>query len=207
MSLPARPLVGVLALQGDFEAHRKALSDRGVESVEVRTPADLDGLAGLVLPGGESTTMLKLMESTRLADRLEALVRDGVPVLATCAGVILLAREVTNPPQRSLGLLDVGVERNAYGRQLESAVVDLDVDAGAELPTAKLEGVFIRAPRVTEVGSSVRVLARRGRDPVLLRQGNVLAATFHPELSTASPVIALFLRKVRNGSAPSGDPA
>lgn len=207
MSLPARPPVGVLALQGDFEAHKKALADRGVESVEVRTPADLDGLAGLVLPGGESTTMLKLMESTGLDDRLAALVRDGVPVLATCAGVILLAREVTNPPQRSLGLLDIGVERNAYGRQLESAVVDLEVDADAELPTGKLEGVFIRAPRVTEVGSSVRVLARWGRDPVLLRQGNVLAATFHPELSAASPVIDLFLRKIRNGSAPNGEPA
>jgi 5'-phosphate synthase pdxT subunit len=207
VSLPARPPVGVLALQGDFEAHKKALADRGVESVEVRTPADLDGLAGLVLPGGESTTMLKLMESTGLDDRLAALVRDGVPVLATCAGVILLAREVTNPPQRSLGLLDIGVERNAYGRQLESAVVDLEVDADAELPTGKLEGVFIRAPRVTEVGSSVRVLARWGRDPVLLRQGNVLAATFHPELSAASPVIDLFLRKIRNGSAPNGEPA
>jgi len=207
VSLPARPPVGVLALQGDFEAHRKALADRGVESVEVRTPSDLDGLAGLVLPGGESTTMLKLMESTGLDDCLEVLVRDGVPVLATCAGVILLAREVTNPPQRSLGLLDVAVERNAYGRQLESAVVDLEVDAEAALPTPKLEGVFIRAPRVTEVGASVRVLARRGRDPVLLRQGNVLAATFHPELSAASPVIDLFIRKVRNGSAPNGEPA
>jgi pyridoxal 5'-phosphate synthase pdxT subunit len=205
VSLPARPPVGVLALQGDFEAHRKALADRGVESVEVRTPSDLDGLAGLVLPGGESTTMLKLMESTGLDDRLAALVRDGVPVLATCAGVILLAREVTNPPQRSLGLLDVGVERNAYGRQLESAVVDLEVDAEAELPTGKLEGVFIRAPKVIAVGSSVHVLARRGRDPVLLRQGNVLAATFHPELSAASPVIDLFLRKVRNGSAPRNE--
>ena len=203
--MPARPPVGVLALQGDFEAHRKALADRGVESVEVRTPSDLDGLAGLVLPGGESTTMLKLMESTGLDERLEVLVRDGVPVLATCAGVILLAREVTNPPQRSLGLLDVAVERNAYGRQLESAVVDLEVDAEAELPTPKLEGVFIRAPRVTEVGALVRVLARRGRDPVLLRQGNVLAATFHPELSAASPVIDLFIRKVRNGSAPRNE--
>ena len=199
--MAGRPLVGVLALQGDFEAHRSALAARGVDSVEVRTPAELEGVTALVLPGGESTTMLKLMESTGLADRLAALVRDGAPVLATCAGVILLAREVSHPAQRSLGLLDVGVERNAYGRQLESAVVELEVEPGAGLEAPRLEGVFIRAPRVTDVGESIRVLARRGRDPVLLRQGNVLAATFHPELSAVSPVIDLFLRAVRNGSA------
>ncbi len=198
--MPARPLVGVLALQGDFEAHRKALAAHGVESVEVRTPSDLAGVAGLVLPGGESTTMLKLMESTGLDARLLDLANEGAPVLATCAGVILLAREVTHPSQRSLGVLDAVVERNGYGRQLESAVVALAVAAEEELGAPTLEGVFIRAPRVIRVGPSVRVLATRGPDPVLLRQGNVLAATFHPELSQRSPVIDLFLRKLRNGS-------
>ena len=196
-----RPVVGLLALQGDFDAHRKALAERGVGSVEVRVPSDLDGLSGLVLPGGESTTMLTLMAGSGLDSRLVDLVRAGVPVLATCAGVILLAREVRHPAQRSLAVLDVLVERNGYGRQLDSAVVDLEVTDTADLGAAALEGVFIRAPRVREVGPAVSVLARRGRDPVLLRQGNVLAATFHPELSPGSPVIDVFLRAVRNGSS------
>lgn len=196
------PVVGLLALQGDFDAHRKALSERGVESVEIRVPSDLDGVAGLVLPGGESTTMLKLMEGTGLDSRLVDLIRAGLPVLATCAGVILLAREVRHPAQRSLPILDILVERNAYGRQIDSAVVDLEVADPRTLGSATLEGVFIRAPRVTEVGEGVRILARRGGDPVLLRQGKVLAATFHPELSPGSPVIDLFLRSVRNGSQP-----
>ena len=200
-----RPVVGLLALQGDFDAHRKALAERGVESVEVRAPSDLDGLSGLVLPGGESTTMLTLMAGSGLDSRLVDLVRAGLPVLATCAGVILLAREVRHPAQRSLGVLDVLVERNGYGRQLDSAVVDLEVADPAGLGAAVLEGVFIRAPRVREVGPAVSVLARRGRDPVLLRQGNVLAATFHPELSPGSPVIDLFVRAIRNGSASAAE--
>ncbi len=196
-----RPVVGVLALQGDYEAHRAALAARGVASVEVRTAADLDGVAGLVLPGGESTTMLKLMDGTGLGERLAAMIAGGVPALATCAGVILLAREVAHPPQRSLALLDVGVERNAYGRQIDSAVVPLEVADEGALGAATLEGVFIRAPRVVRVGAGVDVLARRGGDPVLLRQGKVLAATFHPELTAGSPVIDLFLKIVRNGSS------
>ncbi|HVN75789.1 MAG TPA: pyridoxal 5'-phosphate synthase glutaminase subunit PdxT [Thermoanaerobaculaceae bacterium] len=195
--------VGVLALQGDFEAHRQALAAGGAESREIRVRSDLDDpVSGLVLPGGESTTMLKLMEGTGLDARLAELVGGGVPVLATCAGVILIAREVHHPEQRSLGLLDVRVERNAYGRQIDSAVVDLEVADPEGLGAAALEGVFIRAPRVTGVGTGVRVLARRGGDPVLLRQGKVLAATFHPELTADSPVIKLFLRAVRNGSTP-----
>ena len=201
--MAGRPRVGVLALQGDFEAHRRALAARGVDSVEVRTSADLDGVAGLVLPGGESTTMLKLMDGTGLAERLAEMIQGGVPALATCAGVILLAREVSHPPQRSLGVLDVAVERNAYGRQIDSAVVALDVADAAALGAATLEGVFIRAPRVVDLGAGVSVLARRGSDPVLLRQGNVLAATFHPELTAGSPVIALFLRSLRNGLSPA----
>lgn len=191
--------VGVLALQGDFEAHARALALRGVSAVEVRTAGDLDGLRGLVLPGGESTTMLKLMEGSDLGGRLTEFVRGGLPVLATCAGVILLAREVRHAAQRSLGVLDAVVERNAYGRQIDSAVVDLEVCDPDELGAERLEGVFIRAPRVRELGSEVRVLARRGDDPVLLRQGCLLAATFHPELSGGSPVIDLFVRSVRSG--------
>jgi 5'-phosphate synthase pdxT subunit len=192
--------VGVLALQGDFEAHARALATRGVSAIEVRTAGDLDGVHGLVLPGGESTTMLKLMEGSELGERLSELVRGGLPVLATCAGVILLAREVRHPVQRSLGLLDAVVERNGYGRQVDSAVVPLEVCEPGELGAERLEGVFIRAPRVRGLGRGVRVLARRGEDPVLLRQGSVLAATFHPELSAASPVIDLFVRRVRSGA-------
>ncbi|MGD1147949.1 MAG: pyridoxal 5'-phosphate synthase glutaminase subunit PdxT [Thermoanaerobaculaceae bacterium] len=188
------PVVGLLALQGDFDAHRKALAERGVESVEIRVPSDLDEVSGLVLPGGESTTMLKLLEGTGLDSRLVDLVRAGMPVLATCAGVILLAREVRHPVQRSLAILDILVERNGYGRQIDSAVVDLEVADPSGLGSTTLEGVFIRAPRVTEVGEGVRVLARRGGDPVLLRQGKVLAATFHPELTDGSPVVDLFVR-------------
>jgi 5'-phosphate synthase pdxT subunit len=191
--------VGVLALQGDFDAHRKALEARGVAAVEVRVPGDLLGVQGLVLPGGESTTMLKLMDGA-FATRLAELIRGGLPVLATCAGVILLAREVRNPAQRSLGLLDAVVERNAYGRQVDSAVVNLSVCDPQQLGSDALEGVFIRAPRVAAVGASVQVLARRGGDPVLLREGRLLAATFHPELSPGSPVTDLFVRTVRNGT-------
>jgi pyridoxal 5'-phosphate synthase pdxT subunit len=186
--------IGVLALQGDFEAHVAALRLRAAEAVEVRSVRDLDSVTGLVLPGGESSTMLKLMNGNGLFERLGELLRAGMPALATCAGVILLAREVRNPPQRSLGVLDVAVERNAYGRQIDSTVTPVAVTAGARLGTTMLEGVFIRAPRVVAVGPSVEVLATRGADPVLLRQQGILAATFHPELSGGSPVVDLFLR-------------
>ena len=191
--------VAVLALQGDFEAHGRALAEHGVGAVEARRPADLEGVAGLVLPGGESTTMLRLMEGSALADRLRELIGGGMPVLATCAGVILLAREVRNPTQPSLGLLDVAVERNAYGRQLASAVVPLSVEMPEELGTASLEGVFIRAPRVVGVGGDVQVVARRNGDPVLVRQGAMLAATFHPELSRGSPVVGYFVGRLGGG--------
>ncbi|HNX49288.1 MAG TPA: pyridoxal 5'-phosphate synthase glutaminase subunit PdxT [Thermoanaerobaculaceae bacterium] len=186
----------MLALQGDFEAHARALAERGMLPVEVRRRADLHGVSGLVLPGGESTTMLKLMNGSGLAAGLEAVVSAGTPVLATCAGVILIARRVHRPEQPSLGLLDVEVERNAYGRQLDSAVVVLSADAD-ELGRSTLEGVFIRAPRLVSLGKAVRPLAWRDRDPVLVEQGNVLAATFHPELSAASPVVDRFVARVR----------
>ena len=191
--------VAVLALQGDFAAHAAALAAHGLGTREVRTAAQL--LAGrppaIVLPGGESTTMLRLMEGTGLGEAITAWVAAGVPVLATCAGVILLAREVRNPAQPSLGVLNVVVERNSYGRQLESAVVPLRTAPGGGLEEPWFEGVFIRAPRIVEVGEGVEILAWRGDDPVLVRQKNLLAATFHPELSPRSPVTALFARMVQ----------
>jgi pyridoxal 5'-phosphate synthase pdxT subunit len=191
--------VGILALQGDFAAHRRALGEHGRSCVEVRSAADLERLAGLILPGGESTTMLKLMAGTNLADALREKILAGTPVLATCAGVILLAREVTRPPQPSLAVLDVTVARNAYGRQVDSAIVPVTVEKTGALAADTLEGVFIRAPRIVRTGPGVEVLAWRGADPVLVRQGALLAATFHPELSAHSPVIDLFVHALDGG--------
>jgi len=188
--------LGVLALQGDFAAHVTALRQRGFDAVEVRHARELKGLAGLILPGGESTTMLTLMNGSGLFEALGESLRGGLPALATCAGVILLAREVRKPRQRSIRILDVVVERNAYGRQIDSTVVPLTVEATAALADRTVEGVFIRAPRLVSLGPCVEVLARRGGDPVLVREGRILAATFHPELSDGSPVIELFLRLV-----------
>lgn len=187
--------VGVLALQGDFEAHARALRERGLVPGEVRREADLDGVFGIVLPGGESTTMLKLLDGTGLGERLRALIATGTPVLATCAGVILIARDVENPVQPSLGLLDVTVARNGYGRQLLSAVVPLQAAEG-EFKTSTLEGVFIRAPRFLRLGPGVRALAWREGEPVLVEAGAILAATFHPELTPGSPVVDRFVDRI-----------
>jgi 5'-phosphate synthase pdxT subunit len=188
-----RPRIGVLAIQGDYAAHAEALEACGAAAVEVRKAEDLDGLGGLVLPGGESTTMLKFLEKNNFFEDLQAFCSTH-PVFGTCAGAILLAREVVHPPQRSLGLLDAVVERNAYGRQVDSAILV----AETELKGEALEMVFIRAPRILEVGSGVEVLARRDGDPVLVRQGLVLAATFHPELSPDTRVHGLLVEAVRN---------
>lgn len=170
---------GVLALQGDFARHAQALQRAGWTTREVRVPRDLDGLAGIALPGGESTTMLNLLDRNQLFGPLREFCGSGVPVLATCAGLILLAREVRAPEQRSFGLLDVTVARNGYGRQIHSGTFALE---GPGVP-AGATGVFIRAPRILRVGPGVEVLARRGDDPVLVRQGPILAACFHPELA------------------------
>jgi 5'-phosphate synthase pdxT subunit len=174
--------VGVLALQGDFEAHAAALRRLGVDARPVRTAEEVRASAGLVLPGGESTTMWKLMEGTGVAAAIVEVARRGDPVFATCAGAILAARRITGPDRDGLGLLDATAVRNAYGRQLDSAVVtltDLDREAfGAE----PLEAVFIRAPKLAALGPRVEVLARRDGDPVLVREGSLVAATFHPEL-------------------------
>lgn len=175
--------VGVLALQGDFEAHGAALERLGIEARPVRTAEEVRAGAGLVLPGGESTTMWKLMEGTGVAGAILEVARRGDPLFATCAGVILAARHITRPDRDGLGILRATAVRNAYGRQLDSAVVTLtDLDRGA-LGSEPLEAVFIRAPKLADLGAGVEVLARRGGDPVLVRQGNVVAATFHPELA------------------------
>lgn len=186
------PRIGVLAIQGDFAAHAKALADAGAEAVEVRSPKELDGLDGLILPGGESTTMLKFLERRGFFDKLKDYCGRH-PVFATCAGTILLAKEVLNPPQRSLGLLNAIVERNAYGRQIDSSIETSET----ELPGGKLEMVFIRAPRILDVGPDVEILARRDGFPTLVRQGNLLAATFHPELSPDRRVHKAFVEMVK----------
>jgi 5'-phosphate synthase pdxT subunit len=178
--------VGVLALQGDFARHEVALAGSGFASRRVRRPADLIGLDGLVLPGGESTTMLRLCAAQDLTESLGAFLRSGAPVLATCAGLILCAREV-HPRQPSFGVLDVVVTRNGYGRQIHSGTVALE----GCLPEP-MAGVFIRAPRILVCGPGVEILARRHDDPVLVRQGSVIGACFHPELQDNHVVSRLF---------------
>ncbi len=180
---------GVLALQGDFAAHAAALRSLGTEVAEVRHVAELAELAGLVIPGGESTTLLHLMRDEPWFDGLRAFHARGGRLLGTCAGAILLAREVLGPAQASLDLLDAAVERNAFGRQRESFEARLNVPALA----GEVEAVFIRAPRIRSVGPRVEVLARLGDEPVLIRDGRVLAATFHPELTGDARLHRLFL--------------
>jgi 5'-phosphate synthase pdxT subunit len=181
--------VGVLAVQGDFEAHRKMLEALGAETREVRTPADLEGLDAMILPGGESTTHVKLLEEEGLGPALRDFAACGGAIFGTCAGAILLAREVRNPVQASLGLLDIAVVRNGYGRQVVS-----DIRLGSSrLKETPLEMVFIRAPVIERVGRGVEVLAEEGGRPVLVRQGSLLAATFHPELTDDTTVHRYFL--------------
>lgn len=179
--------IGVLALQGDYDAHARALHEAGAGPVPVRRPAQLAGLDGLVIPGGESSALLKLMARDGLFDALKAFA-ETKPVFGTCAGCILLARRVTQPEQPSLGVLDVTVERNAYGRQIDSAILATPT----ALPGGPLEAVYIRAPRIVETGPGVEVLARRDGAPILVRQEHILAATFHPELSADRRVHRLF---------------
>jgi 5'-phosphate synthase pdxT subunit len=179
--------IGVLALQGDYDAHASALEQAGAQSVPVRLPAQLAGLDGLVIPGGESSALLKLMARDGLYGALKAFA-EAQPVFGTCAGCILLARRVVKPEQPSFGVLDLTVERNAYGRQLESAILT----APTTLPGGPLEAVYIRAPRIIATGPAVEVLAQRDGAPILVRQGHILAATFHPELSADRRVHRLF---------------
>ena len=194
--------VGVLALQGDYAAHAKALAEVGpevgrrVEVTLVRRPDQLEGLDALVMPGGESTTLLKLLEPEGLDEALQRFARAGGGIFGTCAGAILLSRTVSNPTQRSLDLLDASIERNSYGRQVDSFVGEVTPTEAGEraLGPGPIEAVFIRAPRFLALGPEVEVLAVHGSDPVLVRQGNILAATFHPELTADRRVHALALR-------------
>ena len=188
----AAPTIGVLALQGAFDVHVKRLTELGAKAVLVRRPEQLAALDGLVIPGGESTTFLKNLERAGFYDVLDAFVHTK-PVFGTCAGCILLAKDVANPPQRSFGVLDVSVERNAYGRQNDSVILN----AETSLPGGPLEMVFIRAPRISRVGEAVETLATRNGNPTLVRQGWLLAATFHPELTADLRVHQLFLDMVK----------
>lgn len=191
--------IGVLALQGDFALHAKALARCGAEAVEVRKPGELADCDGLIIPGGESTTLLKLMDEWGFVPAIEKFHAEGKPIFGTCAGLIVLAREVENPRQFSLGLIDIAVERNAYGRQRESfeasGAASLD---GSPVP---LEMVFIRAPRIRRVGPGVEPLAEHRGEPVLARQGTVLVATFHPELTEDTAVHRYFCDLVRRARA------
>lgn len=187
--------IGILAIQGDYEAHAKTLDRLGVDYVFVRKPEDLAGLSGIILPGGESTTHLKVMTEEGLFDELKKFAANGGAFFGTCAGTILMARDVHGPHQASLGLMDISVLRNAYGRQLAS-----DVHEGrTKLHKEPLEMVFIRAPIIESVGKGVEVLAEDAGHPVLVQQGKMLAATFHPELTSDTAVHEHFIQMAQNG--------
>jgi len=189
--------IGVLALQGDFDAHRKRLEELGAKVVLVKKPEQLDQIDGLVIPGGESSTFLKLLGQEGF-EKLERFVRMK-PTFGTCAGAILLAAEVENPKQNGLGVLDIRIRRNAYGRQVDSSIREGRLIQGTT-NGSPIEMVFIRAPKIERVGPGVEVIATEGRDPVAVRQGRVMAATFHPELSDDLRVHQAFLDLVGNGT-------
>jgi len=188
--------IGVLALQGDFEAHAKVLSGLGCEVVEVRRVAGLSGLDGLVIPGGESTTLLNLMGDEPWFPSLTRFAQDGGALMGTCAGAILLARQVLNPPQASVGLLDATIARNAFGRQIDSFETTLDAPSLG----GTIDAVFIRAPRFQEIGRDVAILAVYDGEPVLVRQGRLLAMTFHPELTRDTRLHEYFLTLVQTAT-------
>ena len=188
--------IGILAVQGDFAAHAAMLAGLGVETVEVRTVKELEGCDGLILPGGESTTQLQFLQEEGLFDAVKQFAADGGAIFGTCAGAILLATRVNNPPQASLGLLDMTVLRNAYGRQLASNVFF----GPSKLTDAPMEMVFIRAPVIDRVGPGVEVLAEYDGKPVLARKANVMAATFHPELTQDTSVHRYFLKLVETSA-------
>ncbi|MBM3638439.1 MAG: pyridoxal 5'-phosphate synthase glutaminase subunit PdxT [Actinobacteria bacterium] len=190
--------VGVLAVQGAFLAHAEVLCDLGVEAVEVRQPNNLEGLDAIVLPGGESTTMSKLLVSTGLWHPLNGLLHGGLPVFGTCAGMILLGTSILDgrPDQSCFGVIDIAVRRNAYGRQIDSFEADIDTAVG------QFHGVFIRAPRIEAFGAKVEVLGTHNNEPVIVRQGTALAAAFHPELSADVHLHQFFITHVA-GLAPA----
>ena len=198
------PLVGVLALQGAFVAHEQRLAELHVATRQVRTPADLEGIAALVMPGGESTTMSKLLVSSGLFDELATRMREGLAVFGTCAGMILLAREVVDgrPDQRSFGMIDLVVRRNGYGRQRDSFETDLEVAGLDGRDAPPFHGVFIRAPVVESAGAGVEVLAAHEGAPVLARQGRITVASFHPELTEDNRLHALFVERLQQSGPP-----
>jgi pyridoxal 5'-phosphate synthase pdxT subunit len=186
--------IGVLAIQGDYEAHKARLEQLGAEVTLVRKPEQLDFVDAIVIPGGESSTFLNFLAEHGFLQKLREFVSTK-PTFGTCAGAILLAKEVENPPQQSLGALDIRIRRNAYGRQIDSSIREVTT----QIPGGPLEMVFIRAPKIVEAGNGVEVLARESGDPVLVRQGKIMAATFHPELSADTRVHREFLKLVSNG--------
>ena len=192
------PIIGVLALQGAFGAHQRVLDDLGALTRQVRTPADLAEVDALVMPGGESTTMSRLLSTAGLFDPLAARLADGLPVFGTCAGMILLATDVLDgrPDQRSFAAIDLSVRRNGYGRQVDSFEDDIDVEGF----DPGYHAVFIRAPKVERTGAGVAVLAELDGVPVLARQGRVMVASFHPELTDDHRVHAMFLRMVHTSA-------
>src|SRR5262249_47378562 len=189
--------IGVLAIQGDYEAHKARLKQLGGEVTLVRKPEQLDAIDAIIIPGGESTTFLNFLEEHGFLEKLRDFVRSK-PTFGTCAGAILLAKEVENPPQTSLGALDIRVQRNAYGRQIDSSIREGKTKIGNE----PLEMVFIRAPKIVATGKGVEVLATEGGDPVLVRQGKIMASTFHPELSADTRIHREFLSLIENGRTP-----
>ena len=196
------PKIGVLALQGDFDAHRRRLEELGTAVVLIKKPEQLDEIDGLVIPGGESGTFLKLLGEEGF-EKLKHFV--GLkPTFGTCAGAILLATEVENPKQAGLGAIDMRIRRNAYGRQVDSSIREGQLLSSSlnDLPGSALEMVFIRAPKIERVGRGVEVIATEGNEPVAVRQGSVMAATFHPELSEDTRVHRAFLHLVSNGTKP-----
>ena len=184
-------VVGVLALQGAFEAHQHVLRDLGVGSVQVRTPADLELVDALVMPGGESTTMSHLLQTSGLFDVIDARLKLGMPVFGTCAGMILLAKGVLDgrSDQKSFGAIDIDVKRNAYGRQIDSFETDISLVGLVE----DFHAVFIRAPQIARIGEDVTVLARHNENVVLARQGSVMVASFHPELTNDARIHSMFI--------------
>jgi len=189
--------VGILSLQGDFEAHGAAIERAGAQPVFVRDPEQFDTVDGLIIPGGESTTMLKLLRYEGLYEKLKEFGANK-PVFGTCAGAILMAKEVSHPEQESLGFMDIDVERNAYGRQVDSrvAVIEPGPDFESRTSAGKMEAVFIRAPIIRRLGAGANVLARYNGDAVLVEEGRHMAATFHPELTKDGRVHELFLEKL-----------
>ncbi|MGQ9855756.1 MAG: pyridoxal 5'-phosphate synthase glutaminase subunit PdxT [Fervidobacterium sp.] len=189
-------IIGVSGIQGDFREHKWAIEKLGVETYVVRTPEDLEKVDGLIIPGGESTTMIRIMKRIGLFDALKEKILKGFPVYGTCAGLIVLAKEIENYPQESLGVIDIKVRRNAYGRQVDSFDEMVEIK-GFDRP---FKAIFIRAPRVEEWGSEVETLAFLDKHPIMLRQKNVLVTSFHPELTDDTRVHEYFLSMVKEYS-------